>query len=72
VTLDRWQEEWVQAVARCGNTVVNAKYEATLDASDVVKPTKATSDEIVEQFIREKYEKGAFLATDTATTNDEV
>jgi len=43
VTIDRWEEAWVQTMTRNGNKIVNASYEARLPASKRINPSVDSS-----------------------------
>ncbi|CAD7942078.1 unnamed protein product [Amoebophrya sp. A120] len=55
VTLDKWQQKWLDNCGKLGNKVVNSYYEALLSGSR--KPTAQSSIETKRSFVIAKYER---------------
>ena len=56
LTLDKWQQKWIDTVSRIGNRVSNAYYENRLP-SNFRRPGHSDGVAAVENFIRTKYVK---------------
>jgi hypothetical protein len=63
-TLDKWDSQWVELMARAGNVRVNACFEARLtDRSRKLRPTSTMEER--ERYIRAKYERREFFGQPT-------
>ena len=63
-TLDKWDCQWVELMARAGNVRVNACFEARLtDRSRKLRPTSTMEER--ERYIRAKYERREFFGQPT-------
>eukprot|EP00397_Hematodinium_sp_SG-2012_P002667 GEMP01002675.1.p1 GENE.GEMP01002675.1~~GEMP01002675.1.p1 ORF type:complete len:574 (+),score=138.09 GEMP01002675.1:113-1834(+) len=62
VTLDKWQQKWIDRVKAVGNRIGNEYYEYSLDQSR--KPAQSDPQNTIGQFIRSKYEKSLFRCPD--------
>ena len=60
--LDAWKLEEVALLKSVGNEQARAQYEANLPASPWQRPTKASSERQLYEFIRDKYERRKFVA----------
>eukprot|EP00922_Rhytidocystis_sp_ex-Travisia-forbesii_P006107 GHVS01008848.1.p1 GENE.GHVS01008848.1~~GHVS01008848.1.p1 ORF type:complete len:401 (+),score=86.61 GHVS01008848.1:156-1358(+) len=56
LTLDKWQPKWLQTVSKIGNKLARDYYEYQLP-EDYQRPTHTDPKEVVENWIRSKYEK---------------
>eukprot|EP00922_Rhytidocystis_sp_ex-Travisia-forbesii_P006110 GHVS01008852.1.p1 GENE.GHVS01008852.1~~GHVS01008852.1.p1 ORF type:complete len:405 (+),score=112.45 GHVS01008852.1:312-1526(+) len=56
LTLDKWQPKWLQTVSKIGNRLAREYYEYQLP-DDYQRPTHSDSKDVVENWIRSKYEK---------------
>lgn len=62
VTLDKWQQKWIDRVKAVGNRTGNEYYEHTLDPSR--KPGPNGSQQDIAAFIKSKYERRQFVFPD--------
>lgn len=67
VSLDKWPVEQAEFMAKIGNAKANAFFEATLPANR--KPTENDSTYVLENFIRDKYERRLWVKPAGATSS---
>jgi len=60
LTLDKWQQKWIDTVKAIGNEVAREYYEFRLP-SDYRRPTHADGVSALENWIRSKYEKKLYV-----------
>lgn len=56
LTLDKWQEKWIEVCSKVGNRVANSYYEDRLPAN-FRRPSHSDGVALVENFIRAKYQR---------------
>ncbi|KAJ7531413.1 hypothetical protein O6H91_14G042900 [Diphasiastrum complanatum] len=65
VALDRWSLLEVQRMRRVGNSVAAAYWERNVPA-EYARPTPESCNDVVEKWIRDKYEKKLFCSPDSS------
>jgi hypothetical protein len=71
LTLDKWQQKWIDMVSRVGNKVANSYYESRLP-SNFRRPGHGDGVTAVENFIRAKYARKEFSPKDEPAPCDLV